>query len=200
MEMMAWSIGSKIRSVFFTLNLSNPLKTWPQDRFAELIRRLAAKYDAAFYIIGGWYDKEYADEVIALAGVSVANYCGRTNLPQLMALLKKTDLFVTLDSAPMHIASVLDIPTVAIFGPVVVASVAPRSPQAVILAPDLPCIPCIPNRVQVLPGIQKRIAPSICREHACMAQITVDMAEKAADRALALSGAPGITLRGDRMR
>lgn len=163
---------------------SNPLKTWPPDRFAELIRRLDAEYDAAFFVIGGRYDKEYADDVIARSGVAAANFCGRTSLPQLIALLRRTELFITLDSAPMHIASVLEIPTVAIFGPTVVASVAPLSPKAIVLAPRLPCIPCIPNRVQIFPGVQKRIAASTCPEHACMLQITVDMAEKAARVAL----------------
>lgn len=165
---------------------SNPLKTWPQERFAELIGRLAAKYEAGFYIIGGWYDKEYVDDLIARSGASVANYCGRTTLPQLIGLLAKTDAFISLDTAPMHIASVLDTPTVAIFGPTVVASVAPRSPQATILAPEPnpPCFPCIPNRVQIFPGIQKRIAASSCQAHTCMDRVTVDMAAAAVDKLL----------------
>lgn len=168
---------------------SNPLKTWPKERFAELIRRLATEYEAGFYIIGGWYDKEYVDDLIAQAGVPVANFCGQTNLPQLIGLLGKTDAFISLDTAPMHIASVLDTPMVAIFGPTAVVSVAPLSPKAIILAPgsQLQCIPCIPNRVQIFPGVQKRIAASSCQEHACMGEITVDMAQAAADKIIALS-------------
>jgi heptosyltransferase-2 len=166
---------------------SNPLKTWPQERFAELISKLAAKYEAGFYIIGGWYDKEYVEELIALSGVPVANYCGTTTLHQLIGLLNKTDAFISLDTAPMHIASVLDTPMVAIFGPTAVVSVAPLSPKAVILAPGpgLACLPCIPNRVQIFPGVQKRIAAGTCQEHACMKAITVDMVEAAAKEIIA---------------
>lgn len=168
---------------------SNPLKTWPKERFAELIKRLAAQYEAGFYIIGGWYDKEYVDDLIAQAGVPVANYCGLTTLHQLIGLMTKTDAFISLDTAPMHIASVLDTPMVAIFGPTAVVSVAPLSPKATILAPGLglTCLPCIPNRVQIFLGVQKRIAASTCREHACMNEITVDMVEAAANEIITLS-------------
>ena len=39
------------------------------------------------------------------------------NLRELAALLSQTRLFVCNDSAPMHIASAMKTPTVAIFGP-----------------------------------------------------------------------------------
>lgn len=166
---------------------TNPLKTWPKERFAALIDRLAVKYDAAFYVIGQHHDRRYVDELGALTNAAVANFCGETTIPQLMEMLQRTDLFISLDTAPMHIASVLNTPMLAIFGSTAVASVAPLSAKAVILAPTgLACIPCIPNRVQVFPGISKRIAPSNCADQLCMQQITVDMAATAAEKIMEL--------------
>lgn len=165
---------------------TNPLKMWPKERFVELINRLGTKYDAAFYITGSAkHDWEYVQEVIAEAAVPVANFCGKTSLTQLGELLRRTSLFISLDTAPMHIASAANTPMVAIFGSTAPLSVAPLSKKAVVLAPaDLPCIPCIPNRVQVFPGISKRIAASSCPDQVCMKQITVGMVEAAATRLL----------------
>jgi len=153
---------------------TNPRKTWPAQRFAELMTILSKKYDAAMYIIGGDYDREYIDNLISKTPAPVANFCGQTGLVDMMALLTKTDVFVSLDTAPMHIASAMDIPLVAIFGSTAPASVAPLSAKATILAPDLPCIPCIPLRVQVFPGISRTTGPKTCPDQRCMAQITVD--------------------------
>lgn len=162
----------------FTIGLcakTNPRKTWPQERFTELIEKIHREYDASFYIIGGGYDREYINSLLAQTKVPVANYCGETSLLDFMAMLTQTDLFISLDTAPMHIASAMDIPMVAIFGCTAPASVAPLSPNAVVVVPpSLPCIPCIPLRVTVFPGIMKRTGPKECPEHTCMQLISVD--------------------------
>lgn len=154
---------------------TNPRKTWPAQRFAQLMNALSEKYDAALYIIGGDYDRAYIDNLISQTNAPVANFCGMTSLVDFMALLTKTDVFVSLDTAPMHIASAMDIPLVAIFGSTAPASVAPLSSKAIVLAPELPCIPCIPRRVQVFPGISRQTGPKECPEQRCMDQITVEM-------------------------
>lgn len=153
---------------------TNPRKTWPADKFVDVMQRLHNERNAKFYIIGGGYDKEYVEQMLQGTALPVVNLCGVTTLREVQALLFASDLFITLDTAPMHIASAMDIPQVAIFGSTAVASVAPLSPKAVIIAPDLPCIPCIPLRVSVLPGIQRRTGPKECPEHTCMQLITVD--------------------------
>ena len=42
---------------------------------------------------------------------------GKTSIPKLVNKIGSLDLFITGDSGPMHIASALQIPTIAIFGP-----------------------------------------------------------------------------------
>ena len=41
-----------------------PLKTWSKEYFAEVVRELRKKFDAAFFIVGAPNDRAYADEVI----------------------------------------------------------------------------------------------------------------------------------------
>lgn len=154
---------------------TNPLKTWPLQKFVQLIDKLAQTYpQAVFYIIGEQHDDEYVKKIVAQTQTKVANFAGQTQLMDFVALLKMTDLFITLDTAPMHIASAADVPLVAIFGCTAPKSVAPLSEKAIVLAPTLDCIPCIPNRIAIYPGISKRIAPSSCSHQRCMELVTVE--------------------------
>ncbi|MEO1785096.1 glycosyltransferase family 9 protein [Thermodesulfobium sp. 4217-1] len=49
--------------------------------------------------------------------VESLNLCGKTSLMDLFYIIKNLSALVTNDSGPMHIASLLNIPTVALFGP-----------------------------------------------------------------------------------
>ena len=102
-----------------------------------------------------------------------------------VALLKMTDVFVTLDTAPMHIASAADVPLVAIFGCTAPKSVAPLSSKSIVIAPEnCPCVPCIPLRVAVFPGISKRTGSGKCLDQKCMVAISVEEVLAAVERCL----------------
>jgi lipopolysaccharide heptosyltransferase II len=156
---------------------TNHRKMWPSERFAELIEKIYREYDASFYVIGGSYDREYIDNLISHCKVPIpiANFCGETSLLDFMAMLTQTNLFISLDSAPMHIASAMDISMIAIFGGTLPVCYAPLSQKAIILVPPpMSCIPCIPQRVTVFPGIARRTGLKECSEHKCMQMISVD--------------------------
>ncbi len=69
---------------------------------------------------------------------------GRLSLKQLAALLKRSDLFFGVDTAPMHMAAALGKPVVALFGPSDSAVWGPLTPLRRIIEKrrDFPCIPC----------------------------------------------------------
>lgn len=73
-------------------------------------------------------------------------------------------VFVTNDSGPMHIATALKVPIVAIFGPTDINETAPYTPthteqSIALLHADLPCSPC-----------KKRECP--LKHHNCMKLIS----------------------------
>jgi lipopolysaccharide heptosyltransferase II len=119
-----------------------PLKDWPPARFSQLVDKLAGQYDAAFFIIGTPADKVYADTVIAQAATSIANFCGRTSLIDLAALLTASNLFITVDTGAMHIGATTGVPLVALYGCTTPINVAPCSDKATIIAHKFPCNPC----------------------------------------------------------
>ena len=91
------------------------LKNWPQECFVELVKKLAQRYDAAFYIVGAPEDHEYAEQVVKMCPVPVANFCGKTTLLEYAALMNKSDLLITIDTGGMHIAATTNVPIVGIF-------------------------------------------------------------------------------------
>lgn len=137
------------------------LKNWSQDRFAQLVDRLSSQYDAAFLIIGAPEDEEYAEGVIAKTNTHIANFCGQTSLLDLVALLKKTDLFITVDTGATHIGATVGIPMVVIYGCTSPKRWHPLSDKAVVISSEEPCCPCA-------------ISADACPGHMCMSKISVD--------------------------
>ena len=119
-----------------------PLKTWPKEYFVALVDRLAEKYDAAFFIVGGPGDRAYAGEVSAAMHVPVANFCGETTLVSLAALLGESDLLVTVDTGGAHIAACSGVPMVTMYGCTSPLRWHPISENARVLTSDEPCCPC----------------------------------------------------------
>jgi heptosyltransferase-3 len=62
---------------------------------------------------------EKAVNILSLVNDSakVIDLCGKTTIKQLAAISARSDLFVGVDSAPMHIAAAVKTPVIALFGP-----------------------------------------------------------------------------------
>ena len=58
------------------------------------------------------------------------NLCGKLNLIEVAAHLKKCKIFIGNDSGLMHIASAMDIPTLGLFGPSLDSRYSPKGNNA----------------------------------------------------------------------
>jgi heptosyltransferase I len=119
-----------------------PSKLWRSSHFAQLIDRLAADGHPPCVLLGAPSDADAAKRISTLCEAEVINLIGRTNLPQLVALLDLSQFVLCLDSGPMHIAAALNKPLVALFGPTNRHRTGPYSPQARVVSIPLPCTPC----------------------------------------------------------
>ena len=118
------------------------LKTWPKEYFAEVVRALNFRYDAAFYVTGAPGDYAYAEDVISTIGLPVENLCGKTNLMELAALYGQLDLLISVDTGGAHIAAVTAVPLVVMFGCTSLRRWHPISANAAAVASHEPCCPC----------------------------------------------------------
>ncbi|HAM39048.1 MAG: lipopolysaccharide heptosyltransferase II [Elusimicrobia bacterium RIFOXYC2_FULL_34_12] len=118
-------------------------KRWLPERYAELSDRIIKMFGAKIIIFGSDNDIGVAREVENNMKEKPINLAGKTTLKQLSALIKKCKVFITNDSGAMHIAAVLDVPTVAIFGPTVKKlGFFPFSEKAVVIEKNISCRPC----------------------------------------------------------
>jgi ADP-heptose:LPS heptosyltransferase len=125
-----------------------PISTWIQ--FADLLR----KKNIPFFWIG--------------QGTGIPeeknNFINQTDLRQLAALLAHARVLITGDSGPMHIATAVNTPVLAMFGPTCQEwGFFPSGPSDRVIQLDMPCRPCS------LHG-----SASCPRKNACITQISPD--------------------------
>ena len=89
-------------------------KQWPADRYGEVAKKISARGFPALVNIGPGEEELGAAVVNASGGSAKTISC---TIPQLIALTRHAALFVGGDTGPMHLAAMLGVPTVAIFGP-----------------------------------------------------------------------------------
>lgn len=111
-------------------------KRWPAEHFAALVAPL--KDRGLTPVIAGGPD------AVALAPdiPGALNLAGQTDLPQLVALLRRADLVIANDSGPMHIAAALGRPLVTMFGPTNHVRTGPYRRHASVVRLDIACAPC----------------------------------------------------------
>jgi lipopolysaccharide heptosyltransferase II len=117
-------------------------KRWPTGHFARLAERLVGELDALVVLTGAPSEALLASAIEAECRYPLLNLLGRTSLLELVALLAVSDLVISGDSGPMHIAAAVQTPVIALHGPTDPALSGPISPDAIVLRRDLWCSPC----------------------------------------------------------
>ena len=113
-------------------------KRWP------LYAELALEIDGRIAIVGAGSDRELAAEILERAGSRAFDATGKLSLLASAELIGRARALVTNDSAPLHLASAMNTPTVAIFGPTVPEfGFGPLATRSAVLGLDsLACRPC----------------------------------------------------------
>lgn len=124
-------------------------KLWGEDRFARLGEIVARRLGAKVLLIGSRSELPVINRLAARMNPAPFVAAGRTDLRLLIALLKRIDLLVTLDSGPMHLAAALGTPLVALFGPTDPRLNGPYGSRGTVLRVPLPCSPCLKRRCQI---------------------------------------------------
>jgi len=118
-------------------------KCWPAAKTAELIDKLQALGQRV--LLTAAPDAAELDLVARIresATTPFAELCGKLSLKQLGAVSRKARLFIGVDSAPMHIASAMQTPVVALFGPSGEFNWGPWQVPHRVVCSSHPCRPC----------------------------------------------------------
>jgi lipopolysaccharide heptosyltransferase III len=91
-----------------------PDKTWPTDKFVELLNRHENDFSGAIFL-GNSFEAEETKEVISKINLPHINTVGNSLL-EAAALLEKSCLYLGPDSGLGHIAGAVKTPTISFFG------------------------------------------------------------------------------------
>ena len=117
-------------------------KRWSAIKYGSLARQLAERYHAKILLFGTETD---VNEMIQTLGGSEVLIPKTGNLMQSLALMEKCGMFVSNDSALMHMAAGLAIPQVAIFAYTNYNELYPWKNRHIIVRTELDCSPCFFN-------------------------------------------------------
>ncbi len=105
-------------------------KQWPVERYAEVARALGAEGIRSL-VNHGPGEEDLARSVEQNSGGHAA--AASFTISQLMAITRKASLFIGGDTGPMHLAALLHVPVVAIFGPTDPARNGPLGTKSIVL-------------------------------------------------------------------
>ena len=119
-----------------------PAKRWLPERFAEAAERISAQSPVQWMLFGTARDASAGAQVAAALGDHCVNRIGQTTLDQLIDELHDCRLLLTNDTGTMHLAALLGIPVVAIFGSTEPRLTGPLGNGHIILRHHVECSPC----------------------------------------------------------
>ncbi|OGX21100.1 MAG: hypothetical protein A2Y04_01225 [Omnitrophica WOR_2 bacterium GWC2_45_7] len=133
-------------------------KNWPVEHVAKLCDLLSSK-NIRVVLTGMAKDKILVKKVLSLTHAKPADLTGKTDILQLAALIKKCKVFVTPDSAPLHVAAAMKVPCIAFFGPTDSKRHIPPAKKMIVFEKKPACAPCYSSRCKI-------------GTHACLQDIT----------------------------
>jgi lipopolysaccharide heptosyltransferase II len=163
------SVNQKLVGINISASPRWASKAWPLEHIAKVCEELSKK-DMRIVITGTGRDLAQANAL--LNSVKLAkpiNACGKTTINQLACLIKNCSVYISSDSAPLHIAVAVGTPFLALFGPTDPVRHLPPAKNYLLIKKDLSCSPCYNPK---------------CKNRKCMKQITPEEVLGAVDKLL----------------
>jgi heptosyltransferase-2 len=131
--------GSPLIAV--NVGATRPQKRWFAESFAQTLDGLS---DIPVVLVGaGAADTAMAADILSrVQKAQPINLVGETQVKTLAAVLKRCDLLISGDSGPMHLATAVGTPCVALFGSTDPAVTGPFDDFSEAIYKDLSCSPC----------------------------------------------------------
>lgn len=151
-------------------------RKWSEVCWVELGKRLYQMYHIRILLSGANMDAEAAEHTAQLlrqVGVPVENIAGKCSLSDMVAILAKARLVVSVNTGIMHLTAAVRAPLVALHGATSELRWGPLGDTSVVVKSGEPCQPCISLGFE-----------SNCNNPICMQNITVDMVMERVERLL----------------
>ena len=144
-EAIAESFLQKTKKKIITISPGTSwfTKQYPAEYYKKIIRHFLDNYDVRIVLIGTEQEKNLTAELASVSEHEILDLGGRTTLIESAVIIKHSDLFISGDCGPMHIAAAFEVPQMALFGPThPKLGFAPLNRNAKVLTLNLDCSPC----------------------------------------------------------
>jgi ADP-heptose:LPS heptosyltransferase len=140
-----------------------PIKNWPPARWGHLAGTIARRYGTAPLVTGGPGEGALVHAVVDASGGRARGLAGHLSLGGLAALFRRARVVIATDGGPLHLAAMLGVPVVGLYGPADPVEFGPwcREDRRRIVRAQLPCSPC---RTLDRPPCGEPIEPPCIRE------------------------------------
>ncbi len=118
-------------------------KKWPAEKWIDLAKSVSSGTDAFIAVVGAQNEAGECEIILRESSARGAILAGKLSLMETAALLGMSAALVTNDSAPMHMATAVGTPVLAIFGPTVKGfGFYPLGPRDQVVERKIACRPC----------------------------------------------------------
>jgi lipopolysaccharide heptosyltransferase I len=122
-------------------------KRWPVPYWVHLVKLIRQNPDVNFAILGSKIERALGETIAEAAPERCINLAGRTSLAEMIECIRLSQLVITNDTGPMHVAAALGRPVIALFGPTDPLSTGPYGQLGNVLQNKaLPCVPCLTQK------------------------------------------------------
>jgi ADP-heptose:LPS heptosyltransferase len=168
--MTRWGVDAAKRLVVICPGARSHIKRWDGGQFARVADRLMAEEGVEVIFSGEPAEGELINEIREQMTHRAHTAVGSTTVTQVAALMQRSALVLTNDSASLHLACAVGAPVLALFGPTDDAKYGPTGARDRVLRRRLVCTPC---------------EQALCRfHHECMRFVDVDEVYAAAQQLL----------------
>ncbi len=119
-----------------------PAKRWLPERFAETALTLIGQRPVQWVLFGTAADTERGAAIASALGGQCLNRIGQTTLEELAGELAECALLLTNDTGTMHLATLLGVPVVAVFGSTEPRLTGPLGTGHDVIRHQVECSPC----------------------------------------------------------
>tara|TARA_Y100001954_G_scaffold213895_1_gene242890 strand:+ start:1286 stop:1969 length:684 start_codon:yes stop_codon:yes gene_type:complete len=164
-------------TVGLAFGATHPTKGWPIAHLTGLIEMMQGEVN--WILIGGPNDLGRLEKIKAVLGGATPIDTCHNSIEELTGIVSQLSCLIGVDTGPMHLARLCNVPTVTLFGPTSIKRWGPgpfSSPQHRVASLNLPCQPCSNHGDTLCP----------LEHHACMKDL---QPERVAEEARAILGA-----------
>jgi lipopolysaccharide heptosyltransferase II len=121
-----------------------PNKRWPIQYFAESAAQLSRAHpELRFGVLGTKGDAELGAAIMDAIPGRGLDLTGQTSLSEMIEWIRGSQVVITNDTGPMHVAAALGVPAISVFGPTDPRRTGPYGQLSNSLSIALSCAPCL---------------------------------------------------------